>query len=63
MAFHLNAARNNARLTQEEAAAKLGISRNTLSNYESYKTIPDVEMGKKIASLYGMTVDQIIWSK
>lgn len=62
MALHLDAARVNARLTQAEAAKKLEISRNTLANYEAYKTIPDVEMGKKIAALYGLTVDEIIWS-
>ncbi len=62
MAIHLDAARINARLTQVEAAKKLGISKNTLANYETYKTKPDVEMGKKIASLYGMSVDDIVWS-
>lgn len=61
-AIHLDAARINARLTQVEAAKKLGISKNTLANYETYKTKPDVEMGKKIASLYGMSVDDIVWS-
>jgi len=60
--IHLDAARRNARLTQAEAAVILGISRNTLMSYEAYKTKPDIEMGKKIAALYGLTVDDIIWS-
>lgn len=61
MAFHLKAARVNAKLTQKEAAKMLGISRNTLSNYEQYKTKPDIETSKKIAALYGLTVDNIIF--
>ena len=63
MAIHLDAARVNARLTQAEAAQKLNIGRNTLANYEAYKTKPDIEMGKKIATLYGLSVDEIIWSE
>lgn len=63
MAILLAAARINAGLKQSEAAKQLGINRNTLLNYESYKTKPDIEMGKRIAALYGMSVDDIIWSK
>lgn len=62
MPIHLDAARTNARLTQAEAANELKISRNTLSSYESYKTVPDIETAKKIAALYGLSVDDIIWS-
>lgn len=62
MAIHLDAARKNARLTQAAAANALDISRNTLANYEAYKTKPDIETAKKIATLYGMSVDDIIWS-
>ena len=61
MAIHLKAARVNAGFTQEEAAKKLGISKNTLANYEKYKTIPDIEMSQKIAALYKTTVDNIIF--
>ena len=57
----LKAARINAGLTQAQAAAALGIGRSTLQSYESYKTKPDIEMAKKIASLYGLTVDDIIF--
>ena len=61
MAIHLKAARVNAGLTQQEAAKSLKISKNTLSNYEKYKTKPDIEMSKKIAALYNTTVDDIIF--
>lgn len=62
MPMRLDAARVNAQLSQQEAADRLGISRNTLSNYENYNTKPSIEMGEKIASLYGTTVDRIKWS-
>lgn len=61
MPIHLNAARLNAKFTQREAAKKLDISRNTLSNYENHKTVPDIEMAKKIAELYRLSVNDIIW--
>ena len=61
MAIHLKAARVNAGYTQTEAAKELNISKGTLANYEKYKTIPDIEMSKKIATLYRTTVDDIIF--
>lgn len=61
MAIYLKAARVNAKLTQGEAANRLEISKNTLANYENYRTKPDIEMSKRIADLYGLTVDDIIF--
>ena len=61
MAIHLKAARVNAGLTQTEVAEKLKISKNTLISYEKYKSIPDIDMAQKLAELYGMSVDNIIW--
>lgn len=61
MAITLKAARVNAGLTQKEAAKRLKISKGTVASYEMYKTKPDVERAKKIADLYGLTVDDIIF--
>ncbi len=63
MAITLKAARVNAGLSQTEAANQLGISKNTLCNYEKYRTIPDIEMSKKIAALYNWSVNDIIFFK
>lgn len=63
MAITLKAARVNVDMTQKEAAKDLGISKNTLLNYEKYKTVPDIEMSKKIANLYGLTINDIIFFK
>ena len=63
MAIQLKAARVNANLTQEAVAKELGISKNSIVNYESYKSKPSVDLAKKFAKLYGMKVDDIIWSE
>lgn len=62
MKIQLKAARVNANLTQEDVAKTLNISKNSVVNYEAYTSIPSVDLAKKIASLYGMKVDDIIWS-
>lgn len=61
MAVTLKAARVNADYTQKEAAKALGISKGTLTNYEKYRTKPDIEMAQKMAALYGLEVDGIIF--
>lgn len=61
MAIHLKAARVNAGLSLKEAAKELGIGLRTLVNYEQYKTIPSIELAKKMARLYHLTVDDIIF--
>ena len=68
MAVHLKAARVNAGLTQSEVVTELRekgykISKNTLVSYELYRTMPDIETAKALATLYGMTVDNIIFFK
>ena len=61
MAITLKAARVNANFTQKEAAERLGISKGTLASYEKYRTIPAVDTAKRIATLYGLDVDGIIF--
>lgn len=61
MAIHLKAARVNAGLTQSDVARELNISKNTVVSYEKYRSTPDVETAKKLATLYGRSVDEIIW--
>lgn len=61
MQIQLKTARINAGLTQCTAAKELNLSKSTLSNYEAYKTKPNIETAKKIAKLYGLTVNDIIF--
>ena len=48
-------------LSQKEAAKRLGISDDVLSNYERGKTYPNVLMLKKIESVYGVKYDQLLF--
>ena len=61
MKITLRAARVNADLTLEVAAKELGITKNTLISYEKYRTVPDMTMGTAMASLYGISVDDLIF--
>lgn len=53
-------ARKKAGLTQEAVAEKLGVSRQTISKWETDETLPDIRQSKKLASLYHMTLDELV---
>ena len=57
----LKAARVNAGLTQAEAAAKIGVSTNTLCAYERGTTFPDVRVLKRIEDAYGVEYRNLIF--
>jgi transcriptional regulator with XRE-family HTH domain len=61
MKIKLNAARVNAGFTQEEVAKLLGKSKNTIVNWEKGKSSPDINDGKALANLYGVSVDDLIF--
>lgn len=61
IAVTLKTAREMAGLKQYEAAEKIGVSVDTLSNYERGKSYPDVPVIKRIEEVYGVTYDQIIF--
>lgn len=53
-------ARKKAGLSQESVAKKLGVSRQTISKWETDETIPDIYQSKKLAKLYNLTLDELI---
>ena len=53
-------ARRKSGRTQEEAAEKLGVSRQTISKWELDETLPDINQSKKLAVFYRLTLDQLI---
>jgi putative transcriptional regulator len=55
----LKAARVNAKLTQVEAAEKIGCHRTSLSNWEIGKNMPDMGIGIKMAKVYGVKIDDL----
>lgn len=52
--------RKDRRITQDEAAKRLGMVRTTYSNYENGNREPDFDTAKKIAEFYGVTVDHLL---
>lgn len=56
-------ARIAASLTQEHAADALGVSRQTISNWENSKTYPDIVSVIKISDLYNISLDDLLKEK
>lgn len=55
--FH---ARKKRGLSQEEVAEKIGVSRQTVSKWETDETLPDIRQSKKLSVLYNITLDELI---
>ena len=52
--------RKKSGLTQEAVAEKLGVSRQTISKWETDETLPDICQSKRMAQLYHVTLDELI---
>lgn len=57
----LKAARVNAGLSQIEAANKIGVTRETLGNWERGKSYPNALNIKQIEVIYSVKYDNIIF--
>lgn len=61
MRLSLKTARELNGLKQSEAAEKIGVSTDTLGNYERGKSYPDIPVLRKIEETYGVQYSQIIF--
>lgn len=52
--------RVDAKLTQEQTAEALGISRQTISNWENEKSYPDIVSVLKMSDLYQVSLDYLL---
>ena len=59
--FTLKTAREAMGYTQETAAKLIGVSVDTLGNYERGKSYPDIPVLRKIEEVYGVTYDRLIF--
>ena len=48
------------KLTQEEVAEKIGVSRQAVAKWENGETLPDIEKCSLLAELYDVTIDDLI---
>ena len=61
MKVSLKTARELNGLKQSEAAALIGVSTDTLGNYERGKSYPDIPVLRKIEEVYGVPYDRLIF--
>ncbi len=59
--FTLKALRINNNWSQEEASKLYGVSVDTIQNYETYKTFPDIPIVENILKATGLKYDDIIF--
>ena len=59
--YTIKTARDRLKITQKEASKMIGISEDTLSNYERGKSYPDVPIIKKIEAVYKVSYNQLIF--
>ena len=48
------------RMSQEELAERIGVTRQTLSKYETGESLPDIERCKAIADFFEISIDDLI---
>lgn len=56
----LKDARVNAGLTQEQVAQKILVSRQTISNWENGKSLPDIISVMNLSDLYQISLDELL---
>jgi transcriptional regulator with XRE-family HTH domain len=57
----MRAARRATKFTQDDVAREIGVSRQTISNWERVATNPSLVEFAKLCSLYGVSSDQILF--
>ncbi|MBR5539699.1 MAG: helix-turn-helix transcriptional regulator [Clostridia bacterium] len=60
---NIKAARIRKKMTQDELAEKLFVTRQTVSNYETGKSRPDIEILVSIAEALDVEINEIIYGK
>lgn len=65
MAIHQNLKelRSARNMTQEQVAAHLNVTRQTISSYESGRTRPDIDALARLAQLYGVSLEDILYGQ
>ena len=56
----IKAARIEKKLTQEQVAELLGVSRQTISNWENGKSYPDIISVIALSDLYSVSLDELL---
>ncbi len=57
---YLSALRKYYKITQDELAERLSVTRQAISKWENGATIPDIELLMKLSELYGVSINDIL---
>jgi len=61
MKLTLKSARLVSGLTADQVASSLGMNINTVYKYENFKSYPTVDVANKMAELYGVKFEDLIF--
>jgi DNA-binding XRE family transcriptional regulator len=59
----LAAARVNAKMTQDDVAKALKVSKNTVVNCENNKSEPNISQGRALSDLFKIPLDNIFFGQ
>ncbi|MBR5429768.1 MAG: helix-turn-helix domain-containing protein [Firmicutes bacterium] len=48
------------RMTQEELAARVGVTRQAVAKWEAGDSVPDLATGQKLAEVFGVSLDELV---
>src|SRR5699024_4466541 len=57
---HLKELREAKKLSQDQVAKELNVSRQAISKWENDKTFPDIDNLIRLSRLYGVTLDKLV---
>ena len=57
---NLKRLRKNAKLTQEELAERLNVTRQTVAKWETGESLPDIDSCIAMSRLYNITIDDLV---
>ena len=60
---NIKSIRKKLGITQEELSEKLNVTRQAVSNWETGKTQPDIETLTRMAEVFGVSVEKLIYGK
>lgn len=58
--MNLVSLRKQNNMTQEEAAERIGVSRQAIAKWEKGESLPDLENCAALAKLYGVSIDDLV---
>ena len=55
--------RNEKNMTQQQLVDKLSVTDRAISNWENGRRLPDISLMKELCSIFGITIDELIYCK